>query len=244
MHNCHHCQGLVADGLKNCPHCNIEQPPIIPNSGYTNPNIKIYTAEDTPSYTLSEWLLFDKHQDNSAVLIIRAVFYIALFMLSIKLLMTSVEDMADSVWFLHAINTPFHEAGHVIFRPFGQYITSLGGSLGQVLMPFICFVSLLFKNRDPFGATIALWWMGENFLDMSPYINDARALELPLLGGNVGHSSPYGFHDWEYLLTEANIIEYDTVIAKLAFFTGSIIILTALIWAAIILFKQYQRINA
>lgn len=243
MHNCHNCQNLVADGLKNCPHCNIEQPPIIPNKEYHHPNIKIYTTENTPSYTLTEWLLFDKHQDNSAILIIRAVFYIALLMLSIKLLTTSVEDMADSVWFLHAINTPFHEAGHVIFSPFGQYIHSLGGTLGQILMPFICVISLLKTNRDSFGASIALWWMGENFLDISPYINDARALDLPLLGGNVGHSSPYGFHDWEYLLTEANIIEYDTIIAKIAFFTGSIIILLALFWAGLILFKHYQRIN-
>lgn len=240
MHNCHSCQGLVADGLKNCPHCNIEQPPILPNTHH--PNIRIYTADDEHSYTLTEWLLFDKHQDNSAVLIVRGVFYLAWLILSIKLLSTSVAGMADTMWFLHIINTPFHEAGHVIFQPFGDYIHSLGGSLGQVLMPLICFVSLLFKNRDSFGATIALWWTGENFLDMSPYINDARALDLPLLGGNVGHSSPYGFHDWEYLLTEADIIEYDTVIAKFAFATGSIIMLSALVWSAIILFKQYQRI--
>ena len=243
MHNCHKCHGIVADGIKNCPHCNIEQPPPIIPKPASNNNIRIYTDEEAASDTFIGWLLFDKQQDSSVVLIGRAILFIGLMMLGIKLMTSSIEDMADSVPFLHMINTPFHEAGHVIFRPFGQYITSLGGSLGQVLMPFICAFTLLVKNRDPFGASVALWWMGENFLDMSPYINDARALSLPLLGGNVGHSSPYGFHDWEYLLTEANIIEYDTIIAQIAFGTGCIIMLSALFWAALILFNQYKTIN-
>ncbi len=30
--------------------------------------------------------------------------------------------------FLHLINLPLHEAGHVFFAPFGDFMTSLGGS--------------------------------------------------------------------------------------------------------------------
>ena len=40
--------------------------------------------------------------------------------------------------FLHLINLLFHEAGHIIFSPFGQFMTMLGGSLMQVLVPIVC----------------------------------------------------------------------------------------------------------
>jgi hypothetical protein len=141
------------------------------------------------------------------------------------------------------INLPFHEAGHIIFRPFGQFITSLGGTLGQLLMPLICMGTLLFKTRDPFGAAVTLWWFGENFLDIAPYMDDARAGDLPLIGGNFGHSSPYGFHDWEYLLTESNLIEYDHVLASIVFVIGIIIMLLSLVWAGFLLFKHYKVIS-
>ena len=127
--------------------------------------------------------------------------------------------------------------GCLIFRPFGAFITSLGGTLGQLIMPSICLGVLLIKTRDPFGASVALWWVGENFLDIAPYINDARAGQLPLLGGNFGHSSPYGFHDWEYLLTESGLLNYDHILAKAAFVSGSVIMLLSLLWGGLLLVK-------
>ena len=40
--------------------------------------------------------------------------------------------------FLHLINLPFHEAGHIVFSPFGDFMTVLGGSLFQIIVPLIC----------------------------------------------------------------------------------------------------------
>ena len=37
--------------------------------------------------------------------------------------------------FIHGIDLIFHEAGHVIFGFFGQFLAVLGGSLMQVLIP-------------------------------------------------------------------------------------------------------------
>jgi hypothetical protein len=142
--------------------------------------------------------------------------------------------------FLHLVNLPFHEAGHILFRPFGRLMTSLGGSLGQLLMPLVCFVVLRFKTRDAFGAAVCLWWFGENFLDMAPYIDDARNLSLPLLGGNFGHSSPYGFHDWEFILSETGLLSYDHAIAAGAKYLGSAMMMGAMLWAAYLLLVQYQ----
>jgi hypothetical protein len=94
--------------------------------------------------------------------------------------------------------------------------------------------------QNPFAAAVCFWWLGENFLDLAPYVNDARAGNLPLLGGNFGHSSPYGFHDWEYLLTEIGLIRHDHTLANLSFFVGSLIMIFALIWGGILLYHQYK----
>jgi hypothetical protein len=142
---------------------------------------------------------------------------------------------------MHFINLPFHEAGHIFFKPFGSFIASLGGTLGQLLMPCICLLVLLLKTKDPFGASVALWWLGQNFMDMAPYINDARSLTMPLLGGTTGGSSPYGFHDWEYILTELHLLTYDRSLAALSHGAGTIIMLMSCLWGAAVLVQQYRK---
>ena len=44
--------------------------------------------------------------------------------------------------FLHLPNLVFHEAGHILFLPFGRFMTVLGGSLLQILVPIVCAVAL------------------------------------------------------------------------------------------------------
>jgi hypothetical protein len=139
--------------------------------------------------------------------------------------------------FLHGVNLPFHEFGHILFRPFPAVITSLGGSLGQLMMPAICFCVLLFRTRDAFGAAVCLWWFGENFLDIAPYINDARSLSMPLLGGNFGDTSPYGFHDWNFILTETGLLADDHLFAAVAKGIGTLVMAGALVWAVVLLFR-------
>ena len=148
----------------------------------------------------------------------------------------AANDAGHSVW--HLVNLPFHEFGHILFRPFGDWMASLGGTLGQLLMPAICCGVLLIQTRDPFGASAALWWLGQSFIDIAPYINDARAGELPLLGGNYGHSAPYGFHDWEFILGETGLLAWDHGLARASHALGSLIILAALAWGALLLWGQ------
>ncbi|WP_339137520.1 MAG: hypothetical protein WGN25_05565 [Candidatus Electrothrix sp. GW3-4] len=158
-----------------------------------------------------------------------------------KLIFASIASNAAGKSLLHLVNTPFHEAGHIFFRPLGSFLTSLGGTLGQLLMPLICMVVFLLQTRDTFAAAVGLWWLGENFLDIAPYIGDARAGVLPLLGGNTGHSSPYGFHDWEFLLTETGLLRYDLTLARLSHGFGSALMLLALAWGGYILWKAYNE---
>lgn len=168
----------------------------------------------------------------------RSLLLLAMLVWGMRLALAGIESNAAGESLLHLVNLPFHEAGHVVFRPFGQFITSLGGTLGQLLVPIICLLALLLKNRDTFGAAVCLWWLGENFLDIAPYIYDARAGQLPLLGGNFGHSAPYGFHDWEYLLTESGLLSWDHALARLSHGLGSLLILLALLWASYLLVRS------
>ncbi|WP_462330744.1 TFIIB-type zinc ribbon-containing protein [Thiohalocapsa halophila] len=168
----------------------------------------------------------------------RAVLFAVLVVWGLWFITSSVASNAVGESFLHLVNLPFHEAGHVFFGIFGQFIGSLGGTLGQLLMPLTAMLVLLLKTRDPFGASVALWWLGQNFLDIAPYINDARAGELPLLGGNFGHSAPYGFHDWEYLLTETGLIRMDHQIAQGSHLLGSLIMLVAMLWGGVLVYRQ------
>ena len=45
-------------------------------------------------------------------------------------------------------NLVFHEAGHVIFSPLGRFMTVLGGSLFQILVPLLCMVAFLTRNLE------------------------------------------------------------------------------------------------
>jgi hypothetical protein len=90
---------------------------------------------------------------------------------------------------------------------------------------------------------VCAWWFGENFLDIAPYINDARSLSLPLLGGNFGDSSPYGFHDWEFILSETGLLRFDHAFATAAQWTGGIIMLASLLWCAWWLYRQHGLLD-
>lgn len=145
--------------------------------------------------------------------------------------------------FLHRIDLVFHEAGHVLFMPFGHFMMVLGGTLGQLLMPAVVTVVLVWKNRDNFGGALGVWWLGQSLMDCAPYIADARSLQLPLVGGGTGADRP-GVHDWENILLDLNLIHRDQQIAALADRLGSLILLAGLAWGAWILWLQYRNLKA
>lgn len=246
--NCPKCQYELPDQRQICPQCGIVFEKYFkyhPRQAI-DPDIASlsFGKTDTKDETslLKQLLLNDGTSTAWTCFLGRAIIFSGLVIWGWLFISSSIESNTAGNSFLHGVNLSFHEAGHIIFRPFGAFITSLGGTLGQLLMPSICLGVLLIKTRDPFGAAVALWWIGENFLDIAPYINDARAGQLPLLGGNFGHSAPYGFHDWEYLLTESGLLSYDHALAKTAFLTGSAIMLLAVLWGGFLLVKQYLRL--
>lgn len=143
---------------------------------------------------------------------------------------------------LSMANLVFHEAGHILFMIFGRFMTSVGGSLLQVLIPLTCGAAFLFRHANPFGAATCLWWAGQNFVDIAPYINDARAQSLILLGGVTGRDVP-GYHDWNSILMSTGLLKYDHTLARLAHVTGAGLMVLALVWAATLVLHQARGLR-
>jgi hypothetical protein len=140
--------------------------------------------------------------------------------------------------FMHRINLPFHEFGHVLFMPFGRFLHILGGSLFQVLMPLGLLGVFLLRQRDPFAASLMLWWSGQSLIDLAPYIGDAQYRILPLVGGGGDES-----HDWGNLLTMMHLIPRTQAIARADFALGALVMVCALLWAALVLRAQWRHLQ-
>jgi hypothetical protein len=139
--------------------------------------------------------------------------------------------------FLHVISIPFHEAGHVIFAPFGDLMTSLGGSLTQILIPVVCLVAFLKpKNFNPFAAAVMLWWAGQNLADVAIYINDARSLQLVLLGGHTGMEVEG--HDWEHILQLTGLLHRDHQMAWTVHALGALFMVGGIIWGIVLTWQS------
>lgn len=134
--------------------------------------------------------------------------------------------------FLHLPNLVFHEAGHVLFSPFGRFLTVLGGSLLQLLVPAILAIAFV-RERQLFGAAVCTWWVGQSMLDLAPYIADARALRLVLLGGRTG--AEVEGHDWEYILTAVGLVHRDRLIGLWSHYLGVLVMVVSIGWAGAIL---------
>lgn len=137
--------------------------------------------------------------------------------------------------FLHLVSIPFHEAGHILFAPFGDVMAALGGSLAQVLVPVICMIAFLTTSPYPFGAAATAWWAGQNLMDVALYIDDARALRLVLIGGRTG--AEVEGHDWEHILMRLDLLHRDHQIAAAVQFLGAAIMIGALAWAAVLIVR-------
>ena len=106
---------------------------------------------------------------------------------------------------LDSLDLAIHEFGHPVFGMFGEFIGFLGGTLMQLLIPAI-FVAYFWRRRDRHAAMVALWWVAQNLWNVAVYVQDARAEELPLVGG--------GEHDWNYLLGRLGLLQQDRLIGS------------------------------
>ena len=135
------------------------------------------------------------------------------------------DPMVDGFWnFLNLVDLPIHETGHLLFRPFGEFLMVAGGSLFQVIVPAV-FVGYFVWHEKPYSAAIVLFWVGQSILNVWVYANDSVVMQLVLLGGLTG--SEGSFHDWNYMLTTLGLIDSTPVVAGIIRFIGTVVILAA-----------------
>jgi hypothetical protein len=124
--------------------------------------------------------------------------------------------------FLDGVNLIAHEAGHLLFGYLGEFIMVIGGTVGQLFIPAATGV-YFFMRREFYSTTVALFWFGQNMINISVYVKDAALMELPLV--NVGGGE--GMHDWNYLLLKFNVLAHDQVIGNLVYGLGCLIIVAS-----------------
>jgi hypothetical protein len=144
--------------------------------------------------------------------------------------------------FMHNILLPIHEAGHVLFRPFGEFMMVLGGSLFQLALPLGISIAFYVKNRDNFGASLGLWLTSVSLVDLSPYIYDALYPQLVLLGGRTGAED--GPHDWIYLLISWGQLANAQRWGAFAHACGGLLMAAALVWGMVILLRQRTQLGS
>ncbi|MCE2896559.1 MAG: hypothetical protein ACK5YW_00630 [Betaproteobacteria bacterium] len=126
---------------------------------------------------------------------------------------------------LDGANLAFHEAGHPIFGLLlGESITVYGGTLGQLVFPLVA-AAAFWGRREACSFATAVVWLNENLWNIARYMADARARELPLVGG--------GEHDWTEILTRWGVLHLDTALAgwlRLAGWAGMLAVVGWLTW--------------
>ena len=141
---------------------------------------------------------------------------------SIYFLWIAYDPMQGS--FLDLVDLPIHETGHLVFRPFGEFLSVAGGSLFQVILPAV-FVGYFVWHLKYYSAAIVLFWVGQSLLNVYVYAADAVVMQIVLTSGLTG--SEGSFHDWNYLLTETGLIGSTKAVAGIVRGVGSLVIIAA-----------------
>ncbi len=124
---------------------------------------------------------------------------------------------------LDSANLAFHEAGHKFYGLFGDTLALYGGVLGQLTFPIVVLV-VFFVRREAHGVAVGGIWAAQNLFNIARYMADARARELPLVGG--------GEHDFAHIFTRWGALDRDLAIASTTRTIGWIGIVVALAWLA------------
>jgi hypothetical protein len=144
--------------------------------------------------------------------------------------------MGPRFLFLDFANLMIHEAGHPLFGilgggedGFGHTLMVLGGTLLELIVPFVCAVYFFFQ-RQAYGTAFCGFWFFENFLYIANYMADARTASQPLVGGDES--------DWTVLFTHWNVLVHDTQIAAVIRTIGWLGMLASIAWFA---YRSFHR---
>jgi len=138
---------------------------------------------------------------------------------------------------LGPLNLGIHELGHFIFSFAGSFLATLGGTIFQLFVPLFGIFNF-YRQTDFFSMALCFGWLSTNFFSIATYVADARRLELPLV-------TPFGgdnvVHDWEYILSRMNILQYDTFLATIIRVFAVISMLACFVSGAWLLWQMHRN---
>jgi hypothetical protein len=134
--------------------------------------------------------------------------------------------------FLDYANLIIHETGHLIFIFTGQFFDILAGSLFQILVPVITFI-YFYLTHQKLAIIFSIFWIGNNLINVSHYIKDARNMQLDLAFGA-------SIHDWNWILNSLNLLKYDHILGNLFFISGIIFICLSLLMLVNSIIQDFQ----
>lgn len=142
-----------------------------------------------------------------------------------------VRTMLDSeTWNVFGgLTLAVHEGGHLIFGPFGQWLTIAGGSITQVIAP-IAAGWMLLRQGDRYGVAVVGTWLAYSLTNLANYVADARTMALQLVGFSADP-----LHDWHYLLDSVHLLPYDTRLAGLVRLLAAAVLIASIVLSGRIL---------
>jgi hypothetical protein len=132
---------------------------------------------------------------------------------------------------LDYVNLVIHEAGHPLFSYFGHTLMLLGGTLGELLVPFLC-AAFFFYHRQTYGLAFSLFWFFENFLYIGVYMADARTLVRPIVNSDES--------DWTLLFEQWGVLAYDQKLGHMTRQLGWVGIFSVVAWLAFRIYSDSQ----
>jgi hypothetical protein len=120
-----------------------------------------------------------------------------------------------------------HEAGHVLFSPFGTFVMIAGGTITQLLVP-VAFAAHFVRQGQPFSAAVVLYWLAMSFLQASVYAGDALTLDLPLSGSWESGSEEMAEqgetrHDWRNMLEMLGLLNATYLVSGALRLAGTLV---------------------
>lgn len=117
-----------------------------------------------------------------------------------------------------------HELGHLVFAPFGEFLSVAGGSIAQVALP-VAAMLFFHKQKNRYAVAVIGCWLAVSLGQLGIYVADARAESMDL----VSFSPEGGIHDWNYLLERMNLLKGDVALGQFVKLMGWIALLSSVV---------------
>lgn len=122
------------------------------------------------------------------------------------------------VWLGDTLILIIHEAGHFFFRPLGDTLYFMGGTIFQVLFPLAAAVVVWMRWREQ--TIYPLFLAGWALVNGAVYISDAPFRLLHLIGRGT-------LHDWHHILVNHNMLDDALIIGAWVHAAGVVVMAVA-----------------